>query len=138
RLDPQAQRRLDPQGQGADVGPILDAAEAEAALQAAGVVYDRVDDPVAVAADALARGAIVGWAQGRLELGPRALGRRSVLADPRQAGIRERLNHAIKNREPFRPFGASLLEEALPAWFDLPPGTDATGPRRLMLLTYPV
>ncbi len=63
------------------------------------------------AATLLADGQIVGWFQGRDEFGPRALGSRSLLADPRRADIRARLNRRIKHRESFQPFGASVLAE---------------------------
>ena len=70
------------------------------------------------AADALAAGLVVGWFQGRMEWGPRALGNRSILADPRGRDVREHLNAKIKLREPFRPFACSILEEALDRWFE--------------------
>src|SRR5207249_3914162 len=65
----------------------------------------------------LADGKIVGWFQGRMEWGARALGNRSILADPRRADMRDILNARIKRREPFRPFAPSLLEEALDEYF---------------------
>jgi carbamoyltransferase len=60
----------------------------------------------------------VGWFQGRMEWGARALGQRSIVADPRRAGIRDLLSVRIKNREPFRPFAPSVLEEALGDYFE--------------------
>ncbi|MFD0916027.1 carbamoyltransferase [Pseudahrensia aquimaris] len=66
----------------------------------------------------LARGAIVGWVQGRAEFGHRALGNRSILADPRSAEVRERLNSAVKFREEFRPFAPAILHEHGPEYFD--------------------
>src|SRR5204863_2746544 len=69
-------------------------------------------------ARAIADGKIVGWFQGRMEWGPRALGNRSVLADPRNAGIKDILNAKIKRRESFRPFAPSILREAVPQWFE--------------------
>ncbi|MEW6282216.1 MAG: carbamoyltransferase C-terminal domain-containing protein, partial [Candidatus Eremiobacterota bacterium] len=98
-----------------------------------------VQDPPLEAAQRLARGELVGWYQGRLELGPRALGHRSLLADPRRGDVRQKLNERIKHREMFRPFAASVLEEEADDWFDLPdraPG--AASCRDLMLLAYPV
>jgi carbamoyltransferase len=65
----------------------------------------------------LAQGKVVGWFQGGMEWGPRALGNRSILADPRRADMRQHLNAKIKARELFRPFGASILEEALDEYF---------------------
>jgi carbamoyltransferase len=69
-------------------------------------------------AAALAAGRIVGWYQGRSEWGPRALGNRSILADPRRAGMKDELNARIKRRESFRPFAPSVLEERASEWFD--------------------
>jgi carbamoyltransferase len=74
-------------------------------------------DPAAVAAEALAAGRIVGWFSGRMEFGPRALGARSILADPRSPGIKDRLNAKVKFREAFRPFAPAVLEEAAGEWF---------------------
>jgi carbamoyltransferase len=68
-------------------------------------------------AAALARGAIVGWYQGRSEWGPRALGNRSILADPRRAEMKDVLNERVKRRETFRPFAPSVLEERAAEWF---------------------
>src|SRR5436853_4765415 len=69
-------------------------------------------------AQAIADGKIVGWFQGRMEWGPRALGNRSILADPRNAGIKDVLNTKIKGRESFRPFTPSILREAVAEWFE--------------------
>lgn len=69
-------------------------------------------------AQELATGAIVGWIQGRAEFGHRALGNRSILADPREPGIRDRLNSSVKFREEFRPFAPSILHEFGPEYFD--------------------
>ena len=80
-------------------------------------------------------GRVVGWCQGRFEWGPRALGQRSLLADPRPAGMRDRVNLAIKEREPFRPLAPSVPAEAAARYFDLPP---AAAPARFMLLVAPV
>ena len=70
-------------------------------------------------ADAIRKGLVVGLLNGRSELGPRALGHRSILADARLAEMKDRLNRAVKFREPFRPFGASILEERCSEWLDL-------------------
>ncbi len=98
------------------LGPAWTDAECLAGLVAASarLSWTRLDDEalVAAAADDLAAGRIVGWFQGREEWGPRALGDRSILADPRQADMRERLNARVKHREPFRPFAPSILAEA--------------------------
>ena len=70
-------------------------------------------------ATALANGEVVGWFQGRMEWGPRALGHRSILADPRVADMKSILNRKIKRRESFRPFAPSILRETVPEWFDV-------------------
>lgn len=70
------------------------------------------------AAQAVADGKIIGWFQGRMEWGPRALGNRSILADPRKAEIKDVLNAKIKRRESFRPFAPSILREAVAEWFE--------------------
>lgn len=67
----------------------------------------------------LARGAIVAWVQGRAEYGPRALGYRSILADPRRAEIKDLVNARIKHREPYRPFAAAVPVEVAEQWFIL-------------------
>ncbi len=70
------------------------------------------------AAADIADGAVLGWFQGRMEFGPRALGHRSILCDPRRAEMKDLLNRRIKHREPFRPFAPSVLEEETAAWFE--------------------
>lgn len=69
-------------------------------------------------AQAIAEGKVVGWFQGRMEWGPRALGNRSIVCDPRRADMKDILNLKIKRRESFRPFAPSILREAVPAWFE--------------------
>ena len=69
-------------------------------------------------ASAIADGKVVGWFQGRMEWGPRALGNRSIICDPRRADMKAILNAKIKRRESFRPFAPSILEEAVPEWFE--------------------
>lgn len=86
--------------------------------------HERVDDVVEVAADLLSRGAVLGWAFGRSEFGPRALGNRSILADPRPPDNRNRINILIKEREDFRPFAPVVIPEAADDYFELP-ATDA-------------
>ncbi|MFP4444664.1 MAG: carbamoyltransferase [Desulfosudaceae bacterium] len=83
-------------------------------------------------AELMARGKVVGWFQGRMEWGPRALGNRSIVADPRQAEMQKRLNLKIKFREGFRPFAPSVLAEEAADYFDL------SGPSPYMLVTGPV
>ena len=70
-------------------------------------------------ANELKNGKIVGWFQGRMEFGPRALGCRSIIADPRSEKMQKNLNLKIKYRESFRPFAPSILREDLNNWFDL-------------------
>jgi carbamoyltransferase len=69
-------------------------------------------------AAAIARGEVIGWFQGRMEWGPRALGNRSILGDPRRADMKDILNLKIKRRESFRPFAPSVLQEAVADWFE--------------------
>jgi carbamoyltransferase len=92
-------------------GPEYTSAEVETALQATKMPYRPVDDPAETAAQLLVDDKIIAWYQGRLEFGPRALGNRSILADPRQEDMKARINDAIKFREPFRPFAPSVLKE---------------------------
>jgi carbamoyltransferase len=86
------------------------------------VTWKRVDDVDDQAARLLAEGRAIGWVQGRSEFGPRALGNRSILADPRPAENKTIINAMVKKREAFRPFAPSVLEERLADWFDVPPG----------------
>ena len=69
-------------------------------------------------AAAIAEGKVIGWFQGRLEWGPRALGNRSILGDPRRADMKDILNLKIKRRESFRPFAPSILRESVKDWFE--------------------
>jgi len=80
--------------------------------------YASDDELCAAVAEDIAGGAVVGWFQGRLEWGPRALGNRSILCDPRRGDMKDILNLKIKRRESFRPFAPSVLREAAPAWFE--------------------
>jgi carbamoyltransferase len=81
---------------------------------------ERLDDEelCRTIAERIAAGDVVGWFQGRMEFGPRALGHRSILADPRNAAMREILNARIKHREPFRPFALSILADETDAWLE--------------------
>jgi carbamoyltransferase len=81
--------------------------------------FDRVEELLREVAGRLADGQVVGWFQGRMEFGPRALGARSILADPRDPGMRRRLNRLVKNREDFRPYAPAVLEEEAAAHFEL-------------------
>lgn len=90
-------------------------------IEAAGCEVQRIDDEgelCRLTAAAIAEGLVVGWFQGRMEWGPRALGNRSILGDPRRADMKDRLNLKIKRRESFRPFAPSILREAVAEWFE--------------------
>jgi len=92
-------------------------------LSSMGVSYQQIDDEQQLlrqTAEALARQEVVGWFQGRSEWGPRALGNRSILADPRDARMKSIINERIKFREPFRPFAPSVLDEKKKDFFQLP------------------
>ena len=91
-----------------------------AAIRAEGCTIQKLDDPqelVETTAQAIAEGLVVGWFQGRMEWGPRALGNRSILGDPRRPDMKNILNLKIKRRESFRPFAPSVLREAVADWF---------------------
>jgi carbamoyltransferase len=115
-------------------GPSYSDEQMKSALDAAGLVAEELptEKVIARTADALADGAVVGWYQGRLEFGPRALGNRSILTDPRRDDMQATLNARIKHREPFRPFAPAILEERTGDWFT------KSHPSPFMLLTYPV
>ena len=100
------------------LGPEYDARGIEKLLRVSQVDYEAIENPPAVAAGLLAEGKIVGWFQGRMEFGPRALGNRSILADPRRADMKDRINAAVKFREPFRPFAPSVLEDQSHIYFE--------------------
>jgi carbamoyltransferase len=106
---------------GCRLGPAFPETQVRAALDGFQATYHRAgDDEVAEeAAGLLDRGLVVGWFQGRMEFGPRALGCRSILGDPRDSGMQRRMNLKIKFRESFRPFAPAVLEERSAAWFDL-------------------
>jgi carbamoyltransferase len=101
-------------------GPEYNDANIETELRAGGVEYQRVNERELIegTARALADGEIVGWFQGRMEFGPRALGSRSILADPRRQDMKATLNARIKFREPFRPFCPSIVAEATAEYFE--------------------
>lgn len=80
--------------------------------------YDTMQEVTQLTAKFLSEGKIIGWVQGRAEFGPRALGNRSILADPRSAGVKERLNAEVKFREEFRPFAPSILHEFGDQYFE--------------------
>ncbi len=92
-------------------GPEFSNNEIEAELKKHKLSYEQHDDIASIAGDLVSLGYIVSWFQGRMEVGPRALGNRSILADPRDPKMKDRLNHRVKHREPFRPFAPSMLAE---------------------------
>jgi carbamoyltransferase len=100
------------------LGPESAPKEIEELLLAYKIAYQRLENPAETAADLLAKGQLIGWYQGREEFGPRALGNRSILADPRDVKNRDRVNKAVKFREEWRPFAPSVLEEAGSSLFE--------------------
>ncbi len=124
------------------LGPGCDAEEIDELLTsrkdeivAAGCVIEKITDERSLCqrtAQAIADGLVIGWFQGRMEWGPRALGNRSILGDPRRADMKDILNLKIKRRESFRPFAPSVLREAVPEWFEL------DGDVPFMMQVYPI
>ena len=106
--------------QHAATGPQYDEATIASALAAQGLRATQLDEAALCqrAAELVAAGNVVGWFQGRMEWGPRALGNRSIIADPRRSDMKDILNARIKHREPFRPFAPSVLLEATGDYFD--------------------
>ena len=106
--------------QGCYLGPGFAQDEIERRLAAAGAVFEVMDEPALIEAtvDALSSDKAVGWYQGRMEFGPRALGNRSILGDPRSPTMQKTLNLRVKYRESFRPFAPSVLREDVADWFE--------------------
>jgi carbamoyltransferase len=123
-------------GPGFDAAAVRDALDARAGeLERAGCRHlrmDELEDRAWWAAERIAQGRVVGWFEGRAEWGARALGQRSIVADPRRADMRDTINTKIKMRERFRPFAPSILEESLDDWFV------GAVPDPFMLQVYPV
>jgi carbamoyltransferase len=117
----------------ARLGPMFDTGDIEQCLREGGVQFSsfagRVDALLETVARLLADGKAVGWFQGRMEFGPRALGARSILADPRSAGMRDHVNAIVKKREAFRPFAPAVTAERCAEFFDF------DGPSPFMLET---
>jgi carbamoyltransferase len=101
------------------LGPAFKRTEILAAIKASGLKARRSKSPARDAAEMIAAGKIVAWFQGRMEFGPRALGNRSLLADPRRPEMRTILNQKVKHREDFRPFAPSVLAEHADEWFEV-------------------
>jgi carbamoyltransferase len=101
------------------IGALLKSKEQELASEGCTVRrFDVEPELLETTANHIARGCVVGWFQGRMEWGPRALGNRSILCDPRRANMKEILNVKIKRRESFRPFAPSILREEVAQWFE--------------------
>ncbi|MFL6212873.1 MAG: carbamoyltransferase [Blastocatellia bacterium] len=120
--------------EGAYTGPEFSDEEIRAELARAGLEYESYSDREVTrrAAQDIADGAVIGWFQGRMEFGPRALGNRSIVVDPRRADMKDILNERIKKREPFRPFAPSILEECVGDYFE------QTHPAPTMLMVYQI
>jgi carbamoyltransferase len=106
---------------GAYLGPAFTQADIETRLTGCGAKFERLDDAALISTCArdLAEGKALGWFQGRMEFGPRALGNRSILGDPRSPSMQKTLNLKVKYRESFRPFAPSVLRERVSDWFEL-------------------
>lgn len=113
-------------------GPSFAGSDVQALLDRLQLTYWQTDEPWAAAAELLADGKVVGWFQGRAECGPRALGNRSILAHPGDAANRDRINRVVKDREWWRPFAASILDEQRSRYLAI----DEASP--FMLLTMPL
>ena len=120
--------------EGAYTGPEFSTAEIKRTLDASELKYEEYSDREVTqrAAKDIADGLVVGWFQGRMEFGPRALGNRSILVDPRRAEMKDILNDRIKKRESFRPFAPSILEERVGDYFE------QTHPAPTMLMVYQI
>src|SRR5580700_8749898 len=118
---PRASRASGDGMSGAYLGPAFEDADSAGRLDAMGARYEMLTDTQTIerTAQALAGGQAVGWFSGRMEFGPRALGGRSILADPRSPIMQRTLNLKVKYRESFRPFAPSVLREDVADWFDL-------------------
>jgi len=116
-------RKINPNDgmKGSYLGPEFKQAEIEQQLTSCGATFEVVatDELITQTAEAIAQGQAVGWFQGRMEFGPRALGGRSILGDPRSETMQKMLNLKVKYRESFRPFAPSILREDVGQWFEL-------------------
>ncbi len=106
---------------GAYLGPEFKQSEINQQLTSCGAIFEEVpeEELIFLTAEAIAQGQAVGWFQGRMEFGPRALGCRSILGDPRSGTMQKMLNLKVKYRESFRPFAPSVLSEDVDKWFEL-------------------
>ena len=115
-------------------GPSYDDLTIEEEIKKAQLTYSKMDKVEQTVAKLIAQGAVVGYFHGQMEFGPRALGSRSILADPRNPDMRDILNHKVKHREYFRPFAPSILNEHVDEWFKVGKKTTASD---FMLMVYP-
>lgn len=113
-------------------GPLYDEKDIEKALNTHSLIAHKVKNPSLEAAKMLEQGKIIAWFRGRMECGPRALGNRSILADPRNPDMKDLLNARVKFRESFRPFAPSVIQEQCKNYFD------RNSPSPYMILTYNV
>jgi carbamoyltransferase len=120
--------------EGAYTGPEFTDEEMRTELERSGLAYESYSEREVTrrAAEDIADGAVLGWFQGRMEFGPRALGNRSIVVDPRRPEMKDTLNERIKKREPFRPFAPSILEEKVGDYFE------QTHPAPTMLMVYQI
>jgi carbamoyltransferase len=117
-----------------EVAKLLADPATRSALEAAHCSVEQLPDAALCdrVAEAIGQGLVIGWFEGRMEWGPRALGHRSILGDPRRADMKDILNLKIKRRESFRPFAPSVLREAVAEWFEL------EGDVPFMMQVYPI
>ncbi len=127
-------RKCDEVMAGAYTGPEFSSEEIRQSLKASSLSFEEYSqrEVTQKAAKDIADGLVVGWFQGRMEYGPRALGNRSIVVDPRRAEMKDILNDRIKKREPFRPFAPSILEERVGEYFE------QTHPAPTMLMVYQI
>ena len=122
-IDQKNPRKINPKDsmQGSYLGPEYSQAEIEKELKKIGAIYQikTEEDLIECTAEDLSKGEAIGWFQGRMEFGPRALGGRSILGDPRSSEMQKNLNLKVKYRESFRPFAPSILKDDLEEWFDI-------------------
>tara|TARA_B100000686_G_C16672187_1_gene907099 strand:- start:609 stop:1367 length:759 start_codon:yes stop_codon:yes gene_type:complete len=112
---------LKDQMEGSYLGPSFNNEEIDLNLKKLGAVYEKYSDEdlIKITAQELSKEKTIGWFQGRMEFGPRALGARSIIADPRSEKMQKTLNLKVKFRESFRPFAPSIIREEVSNWFNL-------------------
>jgi carbamoyltransferase len=134
RCEPMSNAYLGYQTSPAEIDDLLSRKDITDRLQTEGCIVNRLDDSTLYqkVVSALTDGLVVGWYEGRMEWGPRALGHRSILGDPRRGDMKDILNLKIKRRESFRPFAPSVLREAVHDWFEI------DGDVPFMMQVYPI